>query len=78
VTTPSVEAGQQQPEGNQSEAPQDDPQGEERATRQSTIHFGIDGVSIHGAYLPLDTGLAGGEIQDLHSQAWWFRERFTR
>jgi hypothetical protein len=23
-------------------------------------------------------GLAGGDIQDLPSQAWWFRERFTR
>ncbi|MFF7534453.1 hypothetical protein ACFZB2_35890 [Streptomyces bobili] len=55
MTTPSMEAGQQQPEGNQSEAPQDDPQGEERATRQSTVHFGIDEVGIHGADLPLDT-----------------------
>jgi hypothetical protein len=55
VTTPSVEAGQQQPEGNQSEAPQNDPQGEERATRQSTVHFGIGDVGIHGAGLPLDT-----------------------
>lgn len=55
MTTPSVEAGQQQPEGNQSEAPQDNPQGEERATRQSTVHFGIDETGIHGAGLPLDT-----------------------
>ncbi|MET9913496.1 hypothetical protein ABZZ74_43225 [Streptomyces sp. NPDC006476] len=78
MTTPSVGAGQQQPEGNQSETPQDDPQGEERATRQSTVHFGIGKVGIHGAGLPLDTGLAGGDIQDLPSQAWWFRERFTK
>jgi hypothetical protein len=55
VTTPTVEAGQQQPEGNQSEAPQDDPQGEERATRQSTVYFGIGEVGIHDAGLPLDT-----------------------
>ncbi|MGW0425421.1 hypothetical protein [Streptomyces sp. NPDC003015] len=78
MTTPSMEAGQQQPEGNQSEAPQDDPQGEERATRQSTVYLGIDEVGIHGASLPLEPALTGGDIKDLHSQAWRFRTRFTR